>query len=151
MTKQQQKPKLSDSELTVIDNMRKKGMVWKTIAEIIERQESTCRQAHKKFIQRFSLPPKPKKSKGKIGTFIGRQIIDAVTANPQISVPAIRSILLKNAEDTTFIPSKSTIRRYMIQKGFISRRLRKGPLVSWRNRVLRVHFAKSLLSRVLIY
>lgn len=148
MTKRIQKPKLTNSELTVIDNMRKKGMVWTTIAEIIERSESTCRQAHKKFINEFNLPPKLKKRRTKLSTFIGRQIIEAVRSNPRVSVPAIRTVLLTNPENNQFIPSKSTIRRYMIQKGFVSRRLRKGPLISSKNRIIRMQYAKSLLSRV---
>jgi hypothetical protein len=149
MSTRRQLPKLTDQQLRIADRMRDKQITWSVISYVLERPESTCRLAVANYKEKQSLPPKHIVYKRKITPAIGHLIRSFARENSKISLMAIRNKLVGCVDPGSFIPSKSGIRKYLLNSKFMCRRLRKAPLIQKRHELerrlhalfwLKVHF-----------
>lgn len=141
-----QKPKLKSNEWAIVKRLRDIGTVWKDIAFALDRPESTLRKGFKHYLEVVGLPKKQVYKSKIITAYLGRAIQQFVSENPRISLNAIRGKLMDLLKNPTKTPSKSTIRRYLNRINMVSRTLQSGPLISAKNKALRIKIAHKMLT-----
>lgn len=133
----------------LIINHHKNGKSLSEISVIVERSRSTVQYVVKRYKNENRIENLPRNVNRKIlSKMDDRYILRQIKQNPKISAPKIAS---KVKIDLNKDVSAETILRSIRNQGYNGRVARKKPLISEKNRKLRLEFAKNLKNSTFEY
>lgn len=130
---------VEEREIVILNS--KNGKTVREISEIVNKKKSTVFNIIKRFKEAGRIQNKPKnaESRRKISARDGRFILRKIQNDPLLSAIDLQKMLkdIKNLE-----VSAETVRRFLRNNNFNGRVARKKPLISEKNRLSRLQFAK---------
>lgn len=136
---------VSIDEKNLIIQEHKKGKSYRAISKFFNKPFATVQYIIKKFKTTGSVENKPRSGRPKkLSRRDVSLILREVDKNPRISAPKLAESIA-NSTDKTVHPK--TIQRALRGQGYASRVPRRKPLISEKNRRLRLEFAKTYLNK----
>lgn len=126
---------------------RNKGKTYRKIGEILKLSFSTVRNIINRHLYEDRVENAARSGRPKVlGATEKKFILREIRTNPRISAPKLVSLVQENFGKSA---SAETIRRILRSENYNGRLCRKKPFVSEVNRIKRLKFAKSYVSRPL--
>ena len=132
----------TDQEKETIFNLRDADVPWETIGSILKKNPSALRTWHSRNRVNRGLPPPPKVSKSMISGRTALAIKKLTAENLSQPVRSYEAPLKEALAPGTPIPKKSTVHNFLKKNGYVVKRALKKPLVSARNQLRRLEFAR---------
>lgn len=134
-------PRIPESERKEIIERLKSGLPARQIARNFSRSPQSVIKLRKKFLETHSILDRPKSGRPRVTTKRQDRILERISLkNRRFSAAQVRN--------EAFLQSKlsvRSVRRRLCQMGLFGRSAAKKPLVSRKNRLLRIQFAKAYL------
>lgn len=132
----------------LIKTLRDENVSWNTIAKATGKKSSALKQWWCKNRLLYGLPDKIKIRKSIITPQIGLKIKKLSIENPGLPLRSYGAELRKELGDEIRIPSYSRIHTYLKENGYNMIKLLKKPLISKKNQLRRVQFAKDAMENI---
>jgi transposase len=139
--------KLTAEEVNVIVNLRERSMSWSFIAKTLRRSKATVQSSYNRYKVKQALPPREQVRHASITPYVGLLIRNHVDSNPNVPLRSIPGVLRTLVQNDEFIPSYSTIHRYLLKHNYISKIPRFVPLITQKHQQQRLTFAREMLAK----
>lgn len=136
---------MSAEKKEMVIKMKESGLAWKEISHISNTKVSTLRCFYTRYNQTKDLPEVRRNRSSKISPFVGRKILLLLRKNPDIPLRSIPGTLRLQYRNIGVLPSFSTIRRYILLKGYRAVTPVNKPLISATNMQKRLDFCRKFL------
>ena len=141
-TPAKRKKMLTKDQKETIIRLRGWNWTWDSIGEATEQKPTTLRKFWERYNLLKDLPPKTVIRKSKVTSRIGLQIKQEVRSNPRVSVRKLESMVNASISDKDAKISRSTVQRYLIDNGLVSKTLKARPILREANVLKRFEFGK---------
>ena len=139
---------LTDDQKSTIIRLKGLNWTWKRIATSIDSKYATVRKFYQRYMLNKDLPPKIRSSKSTVSGRLAQKVKNIVQDKPQIPYRDIPGEIRNELGEQTYIPSYSSIYRFLNQSGYKMVKLLRKPLVRQRNKEKRLSFCREYLQKL---